>query len=111
MPNHDDGEGVERVIAAKNANYESPPDKAGDFAIRLDGKVILVEHRSQKEDLLRVVEGTSARDICLTLIRNGWVSKLNHAAYLGRELTRAELALHEGRAFLQDDDRPMGTTT
>jgi hypothetical protein len=30
------------------------------------------------------------------LIRNGWVSRLDHAAYLGRELALAEIAVQQG---------------
>jgi tetrahydromethanopterin S-methyltransferase subunit A len=60
--------------------------------------------------LLRVIEGKTARDVCLALIRNGWVSKLDHAAYLGRELARAELALRSGRPFTQDSAEPGEAT-
>lgn len=104
-------EGVERVIAARNMTYASPPDKGGDFKIRVDGKAIVVEHGNSKNGTLRIIEGVTARDICLTLIRNGWVTKLDHAAYLGRELARAEFALNQGLPFTQDDGRPIGAAT
>jgi tetrahydromethanopterin S-methyltransferase subunit A len=97
-----DEDGVQRVIVAENSGYEWAPDKAGGFEIKINGKAIVVEHFSPKEQLLRVIEGVSARDICLTLIRNGWVSKLDHAAYLGYELMRAEAALRSGGTFVQD---------
>jgi hypothetical protein len=38
------------------------------------------------------------------LIRNGWVSRLDHAAYLGRELTLAEIAVQQGVAYERTDD-------
>lgn len=97
-------EGVERVMAGKSASYELNPDKAGEFRIKIERGVIVLQHYGQKDNLLRIVEGDSARDICLTLIRNGWVSKLDHAAYLGRQLTWAELALRDGTTFVQDAD-------
>ena len=34
---------------------------------------------------------------------NGWVSKLDHAAYIGRELTKAELSIEHGFDYKQDD--------
>jgi tetrahydromethanopterin S-methyltransferase subunit A len=37
-----------------------------------------------------------------TIIENGWVSQLSHAAYLGKELARAELALRLGGEYVQD---------
>jgi len=107
-PGSDADQGVERVIAARGMSYEATRDKGGEFKIRVGGKAIIVEHHSAKNGLLRVIEGVTARDICLTLIRNGWVSKLDHAAYLGRELARAELALNQGLTFVQDDEQPIG---
>lgn len=101
-PGNGDEEAGKRVIAADTITHDSTPDKAGQFKIDVVGDRILVEHYDQKEEFLRVIEGTTARSICLTLVRNGWVSKLDHAAYLGRELARAEAALMEGAAFQQD---------
>jgi len=105
-PAEGDVDGVPRLIVAENSAYEWAPDKAGGFQIKIERETIVVEHRSAKEQLLRVVQGASARDICLTLIRNGWVSKLDHAAYLGYELMRAEAALRQGADFAQDQRRP-----
>jgi tetrahydromethanopterin S-methyltransferase subunit A len=64
--------------------------------------MLLVEHYSYKEELIRVIEGRDARSIYLTLVRNGWVSQLDHAAYLGKELARAEWCARHGLAFVQD---------
>jgi tetrahydromethanopterin S-methyltransferase subunit A len=106
-----DETGIQRVIVAENSSYEWAPDKAGAFDIRIDGQTILVEHRNAKEQRLRVIQGANARDLCLTLIRNGWVSKLDHAAYLGHELMRAQAALEHGEPFVQDSlPAPSGTS-
>jgi tetrahydromethanopterin S-methyltransferase subunit A len=103
--------GVPRVTLPRDTHYESRADKAGRFKIRLEEQSIAVEHLNGKENrLLRVIEGKTARDVCLALIRNGWVSKLDHAAYLGRELARAELALRSGRPFTQDSAEPVEAT-
>lgn len=98
----EDAAGVERLIVPRNVSLDTRPDKTGDFNIRLEGQSIIVEHLNHKDHLLRVIEGKTARDLCLMLIRNGWVSRLDHAAYLGRELARAEAALIAGRSFTQD---------
>jgi tetrahydromethanopterin S-methyltransferase subunit A len=63
---------------------------------------ILVEHYSYDNKLLRKLEGKSSRDIYLTIITNKWVSELGHAAYLGKELARAELSIKKGFKFVQD---------
>ena len=79
-------------------------DKAGYFVILpLSEKgVINVEHYAHDNELLRVIEGATAREIYHTLINNGWVTELSHAAYLGKELAKAELSLQHGFKYFQD---------
>ena len=77
-------------------------DKAGYFVINPEAGRMLVEHYDYKERLLRTIEGETARDLYLTMIENGWVSRLDHAAYLGKELARAEATLQSGEDFRQD---------
>jgi len=93
---------VEYVVAAGTDPQRIKLDKAGYFVINIEGDTLLVEHYSYKDKLIRIIEGRDARSIYLTLIRNGWVSKLDHAAYLGKELTRAELSIEHGLNFVQD---------
>jgi tetrahydromethanopterin S-methyltransferase subunit A len=79
-------------------------DRAGYFVIIPSSKTgnILVEHYSYDNKLLRKIEGKNSRDIYLTIIKNNWVSELSHAAYLGKELARAELSIKNGFKFVQD---------
>ncbi|HMB73067.1 MAG TPA: DUF4346 domain-containing protein [Gammaproteobacteria bacterium] len=106
-PAHKNEHGIERVLAASNIAYEHQPDKAGYFYICVQDRKLLLEQYSNRNELLRVIEGQTARDLCITLIRNGWVSKLDHAAYLGRELLRAELAMQAGDKYVQDAARAI----
>jgi len=91
-------------IAATESGEAVIMDKAGYFVVTplADRQVINVEHYAYDDTLLHVVEGTSARALCLTIIANRWVSELSHAAYLGKELARAELALQQGFKYVQD---------
>jgi dihydropteroate synthase-like protein len=50
-----------------------------------------------------VIVGFSAKDILDTIIEHDLISRLDHAAYLGRELMKAELALKFKRSYSQDD--------
>ena len=79
-------------------------DAAGYFVVvPLAGRgVIHVEHYTYDNALLRVIEGETARTICHTIIDGGWVTELSHAAYLGKELAKAELSLHHGFKYVQD---------
>jgi tetrahydromethanopterin S-methyltransferase subunit A len=79
-------------------------DKAGYFVILPipEKNIINVEHYSYDNTLLRVIEGKDARSIYWTIIENKWVTFLSHAAYLGKELTKAELSLKYGFKYVQD---------
>lgn len=90
------------VAAAAPAPDRIKLDQAGYFVIHAVGNRIVVEHYDYQERLLRSVEGSDARSLYWTLIGNGWVTKLDHAAYLGKELARAERSVKEGLDFVQD---------
>jgi len=103
---HDTTLGVQRVIAPTSISHDYQQDKAGKFIIGTDKNSIVVEHYNSKGELLRLIQGATARDLCLMLIRNGWISRLDHAAYLGRELTLAEIALQQGVPYERKADTP-----
>ena len=79
-------------------------DKAGYFVILpiQEKNIISVEHYSYDNNLLRAIEGKDARSIYWTIVENNWVTLLSHAAYLGKELEKAELSLKLGFKYLQD---------
>lgn len=93
---------VEHVVAAGTDPQRIKLDKAGYFVINICNDALLVEHYDYKERFVRTIEGADARSIYLTLIREGWVTRLDHAAYLGKELCKAELSLRHGFKFVQD---------
>ncbi len=79
-------------------------DKAGYFVILPipERKIINVEHYGYDNRLLHVIEGSSARTLYLKIIEENWVSELSHAAYLGKELAKAESNLIFGTPYHQD---------
>jgi len=98
----------EKVPAPERIKASNPKsiklDKSGYFVIipSRQKKVILVEHYSYDNKLMRIIEGKRSREIYLTIISNKWVSELSHAAYLGKELARAELSIRSNIKFVQD---------
>jgi len=78
-------------------------DEAGYFVIALQPEkmTILAKHYSYDKELLRIIEGRDAKSICRTIMEHGWASTLDHAAYLGQELTRAEIAMRNGFGYIQ----------
>ena len=62
----------------------------------------MIEHYRNDGLLTAVVEAGNATDGYASVLAAGLVSRLDHAAYLGRELARAEHALASGTRYRQD---------
>ena len=79
-------------------------DRAGYVVVVPDRRkgVLVAEHYDNRGVLRCIVEGTEPSHIVATLLEEGLVTRPDHAAYLGRELTLARLALDEGRPYVQD---------
>lgn len=77
-------------------------DKAGYFVIVPKAGAIFVEHYSNANQLLHILKGEDARNIYWTLLDNQWVTELSHAAYLGKELAKAEMSIKLGFKYVQD---------
>lgn len=79
-------------------------DPSGWFVVHVDqlrGRLVL-EHYTPAGVLDAVIHGHRATEVYSVAIEEALVGRLDHAAYLGRELARAEHALEEGTAFVQD---------
>lgn len=90
------------IQARSSKNWRVDP--TGPICIRIvpdsisgNGGLIVAEHEKVS------VVGKNAREVMDTLLELKIVSRLDHAAYLGRELEKAELALHFNRSYAQDD--------
>lgn len=64
--------------------------------------MLVMEHYANNGVLTRVFEGTTPTALYSTVIAKGLISRLDHAAYIGRELARAEHALRAGGEYVQD---------
>ncbi len=62
----------------------------------------MIEHYRNDGLLTAVIEAGSATDGYTSVLAAGLVGRLDHAAYLGRELARAEHALRSGTRYQQD---------
>jgi tetrahydromethanopterin S-methyltransferase subunit A len=78
-------------------------DKAGYFVVYPDRarRMLLLEHYRNDGVLDVVIEGRVAAELYYPAIEKGLISRLDHAAYLGRELARAERALQNGGPYVQ----------
>ncbi len=66
------------------------PHKQGDFV------------KEQKE--LEKYCGDHPIDIYYQIIQDGWITNMQHAAYLGCELQKAYTALKKGVKYIQDEE-------
>lgn len=79
-------------------------DPAGYFVVYPDRArgLLSLEHYQNNGVLDRIIEGKTAAEVYTPAIEQGLVSRLDHAAYLGRELARAEQAFQSGQPYIQD---------
>ncbi|MHC4108810.1 MAG: DUF4346 domain-containing protein [Planctomycetota bacterium] len=79
-------------------------DKAGYFVVYPDRArhILVLEHYCNDGVLDVVIEGRAAAELYYPAIDRGLISQLDHAAYLGRELARAERSLENGGPYVQD---------
>ena len=82
-------------------------DKKGSFRINVDygttvesSRIIATHFRKNQADL--VIVGHSAKEVYEEIITKDLVSRMEHAAYLGSELQKAEIAMLTGKEYVQD---------
>lgn len=80
------------------------PDPAGYFVVYVERTrgLLALEHYTKDGLLDHVVEGRHAAELYTPVVARGLLTRLDHAAYLGRELARAEHALQSGGPYVQD---------
>ena len=95
---------VEVIVARRDPVSAWEYDPVGYFLVYVDRErqILRVEHRTREHVLKAVFEGRRAEELCHTIVRRGDVTLLAHAAYLGRELAKAETALEFGLEYDQD---------
>ena len=79
-------------------------DPAGYFVVYVDRQrgMLSLEHYDNDGVLDALIEADQAAGLYIPAIERGLISRLDHAAYLGRELARAEEALRTGAPYIQD---------
>lgn len=94
--------GIETVRAAEPQRLVSDP--AGFFVVYPDAPMqrLVVEHYTAAGVLDSVIEGSTPAAVAAAAIERDLLGRLDHAAYLGRELARAERSLATGEPYVQD---------
>ena len=94
-----------KVIAAERLE-PTVLDAGGMFKIALDrseGMLVAVHFTSiEMNKPINVIKGKTAETVYAKIVTLGLVTQLDHAAYLGSELAKAEIALRTGKEYIQD---------
>lgn len=99
-------EEVEEEIDASGFQQKWVLDKKGYFLIRIDQKNKLLEvgHCTTNNKLIRIIRGKTPECVMYKIIDLGSLELLDHAAYLGKELQKAYIALKHGFNYRQDSE-------
>ena len=105
---------IKKIIPAKYDRIrEWVMDPKGYFLIRIDKKCNLIRvgycifsklGKDPIHDMIAEITGRNAIEIVNTLIKKEFISTLQHAADMGIELHKAELALKYNYEYIQDKD-------
>jgi len=102
-----------RITASYHRIKDWVMDPKGYFLIDIDRKKNLLKVGYCKfsitggapiNDMVAIVEGKTAIEIINTLIKEDFISSLQHAGDMGIELQKAELALKHNLEYIQDKD-------
>ena len=100
-----------KIVAKYHKIKDWKMDPKGYFLIAVDRnkKIIRVGYciftklgNSPINDMVAVIQGKTAIEIVNTLIREKFISTLQHAADMGIELHKAEMSLEHGFEYVQD---------
>ena len=102
-----------RLVAKYHKIKDWKMDPKGYFLIEVDKKKKVIQVGYCKffklgnvpiNDMVAVIKGKTAIEIVNTLIREKFISTLQHAADMGIELHKAELSLKYDFKYIQDKD-------
>ena len=97
-----------KVLIASETLEPAILDPAGMFKISLDREVgVIVAAHYPSNDLTKpdkIFKGKIAESIYAEVLILKLISKLDHAAYLGSELAKAEISLRTGKEYIQDKE-------
>lgn len=79
-------------------------DPKGYFLIRLNLEAGMIElaHCTNSHVITKMITGRIAQELYITAIKLGLVGILEHAAYLGKELKKAEYCLQNNTEYVQE---------
>jgi len=80
-------------------------DPKGYVLIRINEKTKMLElgHCRRNNEIETLIEGKTPQDVYFSACQKGLISRLDHAAYIGKELEKAFIAQQLGIPYVQDN--------
>lgn len=105
-PYNKDLETNANVVVVSSYSKPAVLDDKGSFRIALDrieGAIVALHYTSLKMNQpVNIIKGKTAESVYTKIAELGLVTRIDHAAYLGSELAKAEVALKTGKEYIQD---------
>lgn len=94
----------ETIKASHDQIKEWHADPKGYFLIRVNEKKKRIEAGfcTYQHVITKMIYGFGAIEVYNTIVKKKLITRLEHAAYLGKELYKAELALKYGKRYRQE---------
>ena len=93
-----------------DGSYDHDPKGSFRIGIDYDRELLLCEHKDSQGAILKLA-GESASNLMMEVVKRGLISLIEHAAYLGREISKAEIALKIGHDYQQDEPWEIDSAT
>jgi dihydropteroate synthase-like protein len=93
------------ILTTENLEPEIMDEK-GLFKIEVNhnnGKIIAIHIFTNQDKPSLIIKGETAENIFSKIEEMNLITRFDHAAYLGRELAKAEIALKTGKEYIQDN--------
>lgn len=99
-------EEINNAIDTSNILLKWNPDPKGYFTIKpfFSKKKVFVRYYDSKNALKHTFAGTTTSQIIQSIIERKLISRLEHAAYLGKEIEKAIIALENKLNYVQDEE-------
>ncbi|HII17195.1 TPA: DUF4346 domain-containing protein [Candidatus Woesearchaeota archaeon] len=99
-------ENAQTIIGAYDEIKDWAMDKKGYFLIRINRETRTIElgHCKKGNRIDVLIAAKTPQQAYFTAIQKGLLERMDHAAYLGKELEKAYLALTYGLDYVQDDE-------
>lgn len=105
-PYHKEMEANAKVMTVTEKSELAIMDSEGMFKIVLDRReeniVALHFNTLEMDKPVYILKGKTAESVYIKIVELGLATRLDHAAYLGSELAKAEVALRTGKEYIQD---------